>query len=82
MDDHFALRMFLGQLPLLYVIGKVFEKRLDGKDRKLENEANRMAGKITENAALVRRVPGKRTVGHVVVRSVLGVTLSSVVRLR
>jgi hypothetical protein len=53
------LRMFLGQLPLLWVIGKVYEKRLDGKDGKLETEANRMAEKMAENAGFGRVVAGQ-----------------------
>lgn len=52
-------RMFLGQLPLLWVIGKVYEKRLDGKDGKLETEANRMARKIAENAGFGKVVAGQ-----------------------
>jgi hypothetical protein len=51
--------MFLGQLPLLWVIGKVYVKRLDGKDGKLETEANRMARKIAENAGFGKVVAGQ-----------------------
>ena len=52
-------RMFLGQLPLLWVIEKLYYKRLDGKDGKLEVEAARMAGKLTENAGFGKAIEGQ-----------------------
>jgi hypothetical protein len=60
MDNHFARFedvSWAASSSLGYWEG--IEKRLDGKDGKLETEANRMAEKMAENAGFGRVVAGQ-----------------------